>query len=109
MNDYQYEDRPDKIFERLLDLVEADVLVCGHTPLPFHKVLPSGRPVVNVGSVGKLKDNNPKSCHIDLRAEGYLLSVNFPRVAYDVEKTARMIEAIELPDEFAKMLRDASG
>ena len=37
VNEYLYEDRPDSSFERLLDQAEADVLVCGHTHLPYHQ------------------------------------------------------------------------
>lgn len=31
VNEYLYEDRPDSSLERLLDLAEAEVLVCGHS------------------------------------------------------------------------------
>ncbi|HEX7234609.1 MAG TPA: metallophosphoesterase family protein, partial [Nitrosospira sp.] len=53
INEYLYEDRPDATMERLLDLAEADVVVCGHTHKPYHRILPSGRHVINAGSVGK--------------------------------------------------------
>ena len=53
INEYLFADRPDSSLERLLDLVDADVLVCGHTHVPYHRVVPSGRQVINAGSVGK--------------------------------------------------------
>jgi len=109
INEYLYEDRPDKSLERLLDMVESDVLVCGHTHLPYHKVLPSGRHVINAGSVGKPKDKDPRAGYVVLRAEGDQLSVEFIRVAYDVEKTAQAIEATDMPNEFAAMLRTSTG
>jgi len=109
VNEYLYEDRPDSSFERLLDLVEADVLVCGHTHLPYHKVLPSGRHVINAGSVGKPKDNDPRAGYVVLRANGRALDVEFIRVAYDVEKAAQSIESTDMPDEFAAMLRSGTG
>lgn len=109
VNEYLYADRPDTSFERLLDLVEADVLVCGHTHLPYHKVLPSGRHVINAGSVGKPKDNDPRAGYVVLRANGHELEVEFIRVAYAVEKTAQAIEATDMPDEFAAMLRSGTG
>jgi predicted phosphodiesterase len=86
VNEYLYEDRPDSSFERLLDLVEADVLVCGHTHLPYRKVLPSERHVINAGSVGKPKDYDPRACYLVLRVNGRELDVEFIRVAYDVER-----------------------
>lgn len=109
VNEYLYEDRPVNSFERLLDTIEADVLVCGHTHLPYHKVLPSGRHVVNAGSVGKPKDNDPRACYITLAADSDDLRVNFIRVAYDIEREAQAIEASEMPHEFAQMLRDGRG
>lgn len=109
VNEYLYEDRPDNSFERLLDLVEADVLVCGHTHLPYHKLLPSERHVVNAGSVGKPKDHDPRAGYVVLRANGRALEVEFIRVAYDVEQAAQAIEATEMPHEFAAMLRSGTG
>ncbi len=110
VNEYMYEDRPDDYFERIMDGVDADVLVCGHTHLPYHKVLPSGRQIVNTGSVGKPKDNNRDACYVVLSATGTDLSVEFVRVPYDVERTASAIEAADgMPDHFAMLLREGKG
>ncbi len=109
INEYLFEDRPDASLERLLDMAEVDVLVCGHTHLPYHKVLPSGRHVVNDGSVGKPKDGDPRACYAILEAEDRALHVTFVRVEYDIEHTARAIEASEMPHEFAAMLRTGTG
>lgn len=109
INEYLYEDRPESSLERLLDLANADVLVCGHTHLPYHRVLASGRHVVNAGSVGKPKDDDPRACYLVLSAEGKELSVDFIRVPYDVEAAAQAIEATDMPNEFAQMLRDGRG
>jgi predicted phosphodiesterase len=109
VNEYLYEDRPVESFERLMDAAEVDVLVCGHTHLPYHKVLPSGRHIVNAGSVGKPKDGDNRAGYITLSAEGRDLQVEFIRVAYDIEATAAAIEATEMPDEFALMLREGRG
>jgi predicted phosphodiesterase len=58
INEYLYADRPDATMERLCDLTKADVLVCDHTHIPYHRILSSGRHVVNAGGVGKPKDGN---------------------------------------------------
>ncbi len=109
VNEYLYEDRPESSLERLLDLAEADVLVCGHTHIPYHRILPGGRHVVNVGSVGKPKDGDPRACYAILAADGRALRVQFIRVPYDVEAAARAIEASEMPNEYARMLREGIG
>ncbi len=109
VNEYLYEDRPEASLERLMDAAEADVLVCGHTHLPYHRVLGSGRHVINAGSVGKPKDDDPRAGYVVLSATGRLLDVAFVRVPYDVEKAAQAIEATAMPDEFARMLRAGRG
>jgi len=109
INEYLYENRPDSSLERLLDLAEADVLVCGHTHLPYHRVLPSGRHIINDGSVGKPKDGDPRACYVILEAEGRDLKAQFIRVPYDIEATAQAIEASAMPDEYAHMLRTGTG
>ena len=113
VNEYLFEERPDDSLERLLDLAQSDVLVCGHTHLPYHKVLPSGRHVVNAGSVGKPKDHDPRACYVELTANGRNLDVAFIRVPYDVERAAQAIEATPeeggMPHPFAQMLRNGAG
>ncbi|MFW6458926.1 MAG: metallophosphoesterase family protein [Halodesulfurarchaeum sp.] len=109
INEYLYADRPDESFERLLDTVEADVLVCGHTHLPYHRELPSGRHVVNAGSVGKPKDDDPRAGYVVLTASGADLEVQMIRVEYDVEREAAAIERSEMPDAFAEMLRSGTS
>jgi predicted phosphodiesterase len=109
VNEYLYEDRPASSLERLLDSAGVDVLVCGHTHIPYHRVLPSGRHVVNAGSVGKPKDHDPRACYLVLRAGGRDLEVKFIRVPYDVEQAAQAIEAGDMPDEYAEMLRQGVG
>ena len=109
IHEYLYEDRPDATIERLLNLAEAEVLVCGHTHIPYHRILPSGRHVVNAGSVGKPKDGNPRACYVVLETLNNNFSVTFRRVSYDVERAAQAIEASAMPNEYAQMLRTGTG
>jgi putative phosphoesterase len=51
LNEYLYDERPSSAFDRVLEFAGADILVCGHTHAPFHRVL-GKRHVVNVGAVG---------------------------------------------------------
>lgn len=109
INEYLFEDRAEKSVERVMDGVEAEVLVCGHTHLPYDRLLPSGRRIINAGSVGKPKDGDPRAGYITLEDVDGELKVEFIRVTYDVEKAAQAIEGTEMPDEFAQMLRDGKG
>lgn len=113
INEYMFEDRPDDYFERIMDAARTDVLVCGHTHLPYHKVLPSGRQIINAGSVGKPKDHDPRAGYVVLAVNGRDLKVDFMRVSYDIERTAAAIEATPesggMPHHFAQMLRNGAG
>lgn len=109
VNEYLFADRPESSLERLLDMTEADVLVCGHTHLPYHRILASGRHVINAGSVGKPKDGDPRACYVNLTVEAKELTVEFVRVAYDVDAAAKAILTTTMPHEYAEMLRQGKG
>lgn len=122
INEYLFEDRPDKSFLRLLEDAGADALVFGHTHKPFWKRLEVATEgtlryghAVNAGSVGKPKDGDPRGCWVLLEvadrpspADADSLRVSFRRVAYDVERAAAAIEESALPREFAQALRSAT-
>ncbi len=116
VNEYLFADRSQESLLRLLDGIAADVLICGHTHIPYHRCLrPSdGRTlhVINAGSVGKPKDGDPRACYVLLSVDedqsGVHLQVEFRRIPYDVELAARAIEQSPLPNDYAMMLRTAS-
>ena len=105
INEYLYEDRPDGSFRRLLDGYDADLLAFGHTHKPYTREISDAGRVVNIGSVGKPKDGDPRACYV-LLTFGDEIEIEFVRVDYDVEKAARAIEESPLPDPFAQMLRE---
>lgn len=117
VNEYLFEDRSEKSLLHILEQAGADILVCGHTHKPYHKVLQrAGRlpqHVINIGSVGKPKDGDTRACYVwleinmNILTTDYDLSVEFIRVPYDVELVASAIEQSPLPNEFADMLRKA--
>ena len=91
---YEDEEAPDAWFTHLLDLAEADILVMGHTHLPFVRRI-GDRLVVNPGSVGQPRDGDPRSsCAIidPVTREAELL-----RVRYDVKAAVRRVTAAGLP------------
>lgn len=121
INEYLFEDRPEASFLRMMEQAEADIMAFGHTHKPFHKKLAEDgeagkrfRHAINIGSVGKPKDGDPRACYVMLNldentamSDAESLKVDFIRVEYDVEKTAKAVEASPLPDKYAQMLRKA--
>lgn len=106
MNEYLFEDKPDATFARIAAVAEADVIVCGHTHKPYDKRVREVR-FINTGSAGKPKDGDPRGCWVLL--DTTTGEAEFRRVAYDVERAARAVEASGLPSEYADQLREGRG
>jgi predicted phosphodiesterase len=119
INEYLFEDREEKSLLRIMQDADADVMCFGHTHKPYHRVLNSGtsdaphfRHAINIGSVGKPKDNNPKGCYVLVTINGdtstqnaQSINVEFVRFHYDVERSAKAVEDSPLPNDYAENLR----
>jgi diadenosine tetraphosphatase ApaH/serine/threonine PP2A family protein phosphatase len=95
----------DAFLEWLCDQAGADVIACTHTGLPWHRALPSGRQVVNVGAIGRPANDGVPGATYALLTPGPEGGVEFRRVAYDHESVARDAERAGLPTGFADTLR----
>jgi diadenosine tetraphosphatase ApaH/serine/threonine PP2A family protein phosphatase len=62
----------------------------------------SKRRIVNCGSVGQPRDNDPRACYLIYDSREQVLE--FYRVAYDVEKTVNAIKAADLPSLLGRRL-----
>jgi len=105
VNEYLFEDKPARLYERLAAAEEADVLVFGHTHKPWvHEY--GGVLFVNCGSVGKPKDGDPRAAFVVLEAApaGGTVRVHIERVEYDAASVASEVAAAGLPGELAEKL-----
>ena len=103
VNEYLFEDKPAKTFERIAAGSDCDVLVFGHTHNPWiHEY--GGVLFVNCGSVGKPKDGDPRGGFAVLEASGDGVEARIERFAYDVEYAAGQVAESGLPDEYAEKL-----
>jgi len=100
--EYVFPDLPNRELLELTRKVDADVLVLGHTHVPMQRVI-QGKLVLNPGGVGQPRDRDPKASYMLLTLDDEI-SVKHERVEYDVEKTAKKIEAAGLPSELATRL-----
>jgi putative phosphoesterase len=119
INEYLFEDRDEKSLLRIMEGADADIMCFGHTHKPYHRILPTEpgenihyRHAINIGSVGKPKDNNPQGSYVILTinedssiTNKDAVQVEFIRFDYDVEKAAKAVEDSPLPKEYAEMLR----
>jgi diadenosine tetraphosphatase ApaH/serine/threonine PP2A family protein phosphatase len=96
----------DPFLVRLCREHDADVIACSHTGLHWHRALPGGRHVVNVGAIGRpAHDGRPGAWYAELAARGDGLDVRFHPVAYDHQALAARMEEAGLPREFAATIR----
>lgn len=121
INEYLFEDREENSLVRIMEQAEADIMCFGHTHQPYHRILPTTttentryKHAINIGSVGKPKDGDPRGCYVLLTIPEDLslqtkdsVTVKFIRFDYEVEKAALAIEKSFLPNEYAAMLRQA--
>lgn len=120
VNEYLFEDRGDRSLGRVLEGAGADILCFGHTHKPFYKVVSAEAPgqetywrhAINIGSVGKPKDGDPRAGYVILTIDETArpgsregVQVEHIRVPYDVERAAVAVEQSELPDAYAEALR----
>lgn len=120
INEYLFEDREEKSLLRIMENADADIMCFGHTHKPYHRILNSGtegkdhyRHAINLGSIGKPKDNDPRGCYVILNfnenssvLEKDSIQVEFVRFQYDIEKATKAVEESKLPDSYAANLRN---
>ncbi len=118
INEYLFVDRDEKSLLRIMEQADAHFMFFGHTHKPYHRILKdetgSYRHAINIGSVGKPKDGDPRGGYVILSLdEAFSLSspdsvtVEFIRFDYDIEKAAKGVESSRLPRAYAEMLRKA--
>lgn len=96
----------DAFLEWLCEAHGADVIACTHTGIPWHRALPSGRHVVNVGAIGRpANDGRTTVSYAELTLGPGGLAVTFRPIAYDHERLAREMETEALPPEFVETIR----
>lgn len=119
INEYLFEDRDEKSLLRIMQEAGADILCFGHTHKPYHRILAvpqtdslQYRHAVNIGSVGKPKDGDPRGCYVLLHINEHSsvlskesVQVEFMRFSYDIEKAAKAVEDSPLPNAYAESLR----
>ncbi|WP_221392133.1 metallophosphoesterase [Dyadobacter sp. NIV53] len=120
INEYLFEDRQEQSMIRIMEQANADVMLFGHTHKPYHRILDSVqtdgsdhfRHAINIGSVGKPKDCDPRGGYVILNigqdasiANKDSITVEFIRFDYNVEKAAKAVEDSILPNAYAESLR----
>jgi hypothetical protein len=94
---------PEPFLEVLLDQQRCDGLLCTHTGLHWHRYLPSGRDVVNVGVIGRpANDGNTHVWYSMLEDRDGRLGVELLPLLYNHESLAAEMRCEDLPEEFVE-------
>ena len=96
---------PVPFLEVLLDQQRCDAFLCTHTGLHWHRRLPSGRDVVNVGVIGRpANDGNSHVWYSVLEAREEGLAVELVPLPYDHQALAAEMRRERLPEEFVETI-----
>jgi putative phosphoesterase len=103
VNEYLFEDKPARTFERIAAGADCDVLMFGHTHQPWvHEY--GGVLFVNCGSVGKPKDGDPRASFALLEPADDTVRAEIEQVEYDAAAVARQLAVAGLPGEYGEKL-----
>ena len=96
---------PDAFLEVLLDRERAAAVLCTHTGLHWHRRLPSGRDLVNVGALGRpANDGATHVWYAWLEAGAAGLEVELVPLRYDHPALAAEMRREQLPEEFVETI-----
>ena len=101
VNEYLFEGKPARLYERLAAAESDRMLAFGHTHKPWARAF-GGVLFVNCGSVGKPKDGDPRAAFAVLRPAA--LEVTIERVTYDAGTVVEEVRSAGLPAEYADKL-----
>lgn len=117
--EYVKESVSDEYLLEMMDAIDTDILLMGHTHIPFHRNIfceEENRQIykhaINVGSVGKPKQGENKSCYaivtIDHKTDlsnPASVSVHFEYVNYEVKEVIRKIHSLVLGNAYDEFLK----
>ena len=106
INEFLFESTsPVPFLETLLDREAADGFLCTHTGLPWHRRLPSGREVINVGVIGRpANDGSTDVRYCWLEDRSGVPAAQIVPLAYDHDGLAKEMRDEELPREFIETI-----
>jgi hypothetical protein len=106
INEFLWESNsPVAFLEKLLVDFDADVLVCTHSGLHWHRRLPSGKVVLNAGVLGRPANDGRTNVWYARVTFGREIAVEHVPIPYDHEALAREMESEGLPREFVETIR----
>ncbi len=105
LDEYVYPEEVDQLLESFLEETSADLIILGHTHIPFIRRIGDSKCVLNPGSVGQPRDRNPRASYMILEIlEEKEFQLSHQRVRYDIDKVYHSIVASDLPRSLGERL-----
>ncbi len=104
ISEYVFGSAPAGVFRAVLEQAGTDVVLAGHTGLPFTRFI-GGRVWHNTGSLGMpANDGTPRVWYSLVRPDGDRIVFEHRALTYDYRKTAAKLREAGLPDGYARCL-----
>lgn len=103
-DEFLFQDTPARRFQELAQTAACDIVFCGHSHTPFHKVS-EGVHFINPGSAGRMFDGSPHASCAVVELWPDRLHVDFHRFPYPVEQVIAGLRAHGLPPIYEEMYR----
>jgi putative phosphoesterase len=104
LRQYVYPWAPRNFVRTLVDMIEGNVLILGHTHIPMMFNF-NDKLLINPGSVGQPRDKNPQASYMILQIEGSRINVEHHRVDYNIDVVMSKIVEEGLPLSLAHRLK----
>ncbi|MBS7644095.1 MAG: YfcE family phosphodiesterase [Halobacteria archaeon] len=104
VDEYIFPDTPQEILKQLLEMTGADILVLGHTHIPFLTQVGDNQYILNPGGVGQPRDGDSRASCMILNINRGVVSIEHIRVEYDIDKVSNAIIDAKLPKALAERL-----
>jgi putative phosphoesterase len=103
-DEFLFPDTPEKRFCELAKSAGQNIVCCGHSHTPFHKVI-QGVHFINPGSVGRMFDGNPAASFAILRIRKKRIRVMHYRVPWHFKTMKRALKKNKLPEIYIAMYK----
>jgi hypothetical protein len=105
VNEFLWESTtPDCLLEKFCQQYQADVILCTHTGIKWHRALSADRHAINVGVIGRPENAGETQVWYTLLTANPTLQVEFVPIRYDYHTLIQEMRQESLPEEFVETI-----
>jgi predicted phosphodiesterase len=105
VNEFLWESTtPDCLLEKFCQQYQADVILCTHTGIKWHRTLSADRHAINVGVIGRPENAGETQVWYTLLTADPTLQVEFVPIRYDYQTLIQEMRQESLPEEFVETI-----